>query len=166
MYLRSGSLIFTWRYSLIFLKSPNKITEIVKTVAVGNFCDRIICSGELVTCMFDSLVIQIIHWCLMCHFRKESAEILRRHRNRGRKLLQSKRRSIVVFDEIQDLFELQDSLVIPPCTCDTFEIVMITKNKAEKVVKLSNHGHFVADRLFPERIKKTVYNITDIWMLR
>ena len=71
-----------------------------------------------------------------------------------------------MFDEIQDLFELQDSLVIPPCTCDTFKIVMITKNKAEKVVKLSNHGHFVADRLFPERIKKTVYNITDIWMLR
>ena len=95
-YLRSGSLIFTWRYSLIFLKSPNKITEIVKTVAVGNFCDRIICSGELVTCMFDSLVIQIIHWCLMCHFRKESAEILRRHRHRSRKQLQSKRRSIVV----------------------------------------------------------------------
>lgn len=166
MYLRSGSLIFTWRYSLIFLKSPNKITEIVKTVAVSNFCDRIICSGELVTCMFDSLMIQIIHWCLMRHFRKEPAEILWRHRHRSRKLLQSKRRSIVVFDEIQDLFELQDSLVIPPCTCDTFKIVMITKNKAEKVVKLSNHGHFVADRLFPERIKKTVYNITDIWMLR
>ncbi len=71
-----------------------------------------------------------------------------------------------MFDKIKDLFELQDSLVIPPCTCDAFEIVMITKNKPEKVVKLSNHRHFITDGLFPERVKKTVYSIADIRILR
>ena len=63
--------------SLIFLECSDKVAQVIKTVAVGNFCDRIICSGELVTCMFDSLVIQIIHWSLMCHLGKETTEVFR-----------------------------------------------------------------------------------------
>ena len=71
-----------------------------------------------------------------------------------------------MLDEIQDLLQLQDSFVIAACACDTLQIVMITKNKPEKVVKLSNHRHFITDGLFPERVKKTVYSIADIRILR
>ena len=42
---------------------------------------------------------------------------------------------------------------------------MITKNNAEKVVKLSNYSELVARFSFPKRIKKTVYCIADFYML-
>ena len=67
-----------------------------------------------------------------------------------------------MLNEIQDLFQLQDSLIITPRACNAFQIVMITKNQTEKVVKLSKHRQLISNRLLPESIKKRVYSCTNV----
>ena len=62
---------------LYFLNVRDKIAQVIKTIAVGNLCNRIICSGKLVTGLLDPLMVQIIHRSLMGHFGKEPAKILR-----------------------------------------------------------------------------------------
>lgn len=66
--MNSDPLVFTGSDSLILFKCPDKVAEIVKTVPVGNFCDRIVCSGQLIAGLLDSLMVQVIHRCLMSHF--------------------------------------------------------------------------------------------------
>ena len=74
-------LIFPRSGPLISFEGPDKITQIVESVTVGDICDGIIGGGELVACLFDTLPVQIIHRCLMGHFRKKTAEIFGRHGN-------------------------------------------------------------------------------------
>ena len=66
-----------------------------------------------------------------------------------------------MLDKVKYLFQLQDTLVITPRSGDAFQVVMITKNNTEKVVKLSNNRHFISGRLHPESIKNTVHSVTD-----
>ena len=77
--------VFSGGNALVLLEGTDKITEIIKTVPVGNLRNGIIGGGNLVTCLFDPLMVQVIHRCLVGHFRKKSAEILGRHVHRGRK---------------------------------------------------------------------------------
>lgn len=75
--LELSAFIFSWCSPLIFLKCPDKITQIIKPIPVSNFRNRIIRSSQLKTCLFNPLSVQIIHRCLMSHFREKSAEIFR-----------------------------------------------------------------------------------------
>ena len=108
LYLKQSNLrsfIFSRSDSLIFFKSTDKIAEIIETIPVGNFRNRVIGGWKLVAGLFDSLPVQIIHRRLVCHFRKESAEIFGWHGHRGRKLLKSQRRCIIMFNKFQYLFQ-------------------------------------------------------------
>lgn len=99
----SGPFVLPGRNPLIFFKGADKITQIIKAVPVGDLGNGIVCSGQLVAGLLDPLMVQIFHWCLMRHLRKETAEIFRGHGYRGGKLLQCKGRGIVVFYELQYL---------------------------------------------------------------
>ena len=48
----------------------------------------------------------------MGHFREKSAEIFGGHGNGGRQLLQGERAGIILLDEFQNLFQLQNTLVV------------------------------------------------------
>ena len=73
----SASLIFTGGDPLVLFECADKIAQVIEPVPVCDLCDGVIGGGQLAAGLFDPLVIQIIHWCLMCHFRKEPAEIFR-----------------------------------------------------------------------------------------
>ena len=62
------SFIFARSNPLIFFKSSDKITKIIKTVPVCDLGYGIIGCGKLVTGLFNTLSVQIIHRCLMGHF--------------------------------------------------------------------------------------------------
>ena len=138
-----SSFVFSGGSSLIFLKCPDEITEIIKSVPIGNLSDGIIGGCQLVTGFLDPLPVQIIHWCLMSHLRKEPAEIFGRHGHRGRKLLQSQRVGVILFNKFQHLFQLQNTFVIFAVLCGIVQTVMITKNKTKKVVKLSKYNQLI-----------------------
>ena len=99
-----SSLIFSRSNPFIFFKSPDKIAQIIKSISISNLCDRIIRSSQLITGLFDSLAVQVVHGSLVSHLREKSAEIFRRHGNRGWQLLKSNRVSIVFFNKLQNLF--------------------------------------------------------------
>ena len=84
----SAFFIFSRSGSLVFLKSTDKITQIIKAVAIGNIRYGIVCGGKLVAGLLNALAVQIVHRILVGHFGKKSAEIFWGHGNRGRKLLQ------------------------------------------------------------------------------
>ena len=71
-----------------------------------------------------------------------------------------------MFDKVKYLFQLQDTLVITPRSGNAFQVVMIAKNNTEKVVKLSNNGHFISRWPHPESIKNTVHSGTDFLRCR
>lgn len=75
--------------------------------------------------------------------------------------LQGNRVCIVLFDKFHHLLQLDDTFVITSGFPQTFQVVMITKNQSEKVVKLSKHNQLVSWFLLPERIKR---EFTDLWM--
>lgn len=133
-----SALVFSGSDAFILFKNADKVAQIVEAAVVCDVCDGIVGGGQHQAGLLDPLAVQIIHWCLMRHIRKEPAEIFRRHGDRGRQLLKGDRAGIILLDKIHDLFELKDPLVIPSCFLETFQIVMFTKNKTEKVVKLSN----------------------------
>lgn len=99
-----SSFVFSRGGSLVFLKCTDKITEIIKSISIGDLSDGIVGGCQLVAGFLDPLPVQIIHWCLMRHFRKEPAEVFGRHGHRGRKLLQSQRIGIILFNKFQNLF--------------------------------------------------------------
>lgn len=68
--------IFPGSDPLIFLECPDKIAQIVETISICDLRDRVISGGKLITGLFDPLVIQIIHWSLMCHLGKETTEVI------------------------------------------------------------------------------------------
>ena len=57
-----------------------------------------------------------------------------------------------MLDKVEYLFELQDAFVVAPCSGNAFQVVMLTKNNTEKVVKLSNDCHLISGRMHPESI--------------
>lgn len=70
-------LIFTGGDSFIFLKGPDKVAQIIEAVPVCNLRDRIVGGRELITCLLDPLVVQVIHRCLVCHLREEPTKVFR-----------------------------------------------------------------------------------------
>ena len=83
----SASFIFAGGDPLVLFEGTDKIAQIVETISICDLRDRVISGGKLITGLFDPLVIQVIHWCLMRHLGKEPAEIFGRHGNRSGKLL-------------------------------------------------------------------------------
>ena len=75
----SSSFIFARGDPLVLFKCPDKITQVIKSVPVGDLRDGIIGGSQLAAGLFDPLTVEIIHGSLMGHFRKEAAEILGRH---------------------------------------------------------------------------------------
>ena len=71
-----------------------------------------------------------------------------------------------MLDKVEYLFELQDAFVVAPCSGNAFQVVMLTKNNTEKVVKLSNDCHLISGRMHPESIENTVHNVTDFSVFR
>ena len=153
----SAFFIFSRSGSLVFLKSTDKITQIIKAVAIGNIRYGIVCGGKLVAGLLNALAVQIVHRSLMGHFRKEAAEILGGHGYGIRQLPQGKRRSIVLFNKFHYLLQLQDPLVIPARFGLAVKVVMITKNNTEKVVKLSDYRKLISRLFFIHRLKKRIY---------
>ena len=100
----------------------------------------------------------------MGHLGKEPAEILGRHGDRSGKLLQGNGAGIVLFNKFHDLLQLDNALVISSGFPQAFQVVMITKNQSEKVVKLSKHNQLISWLPLPERIKKRVYRSLDVRM--
>ena len=70
-----SAFIFSGSNALIFLEGSDKVALIIKAVSVCDFRNGIVGGGKLVTSLFNSLAVQIIHRSLMGHFRKKSAEI-------------------------------------------------------------------------------------------
>ena len=68
--------------------------------------------------------------------------------------------------KFQDLFQLENSLIVTSGLACSLQIVMFTKNKTEKVVKLSNHSELVTVRFLPESVKSGVYSLADICLFR
>ena len=158
----SASLIFTGGDPLVLFECADKIAQVIEPVPVCDLCDGVIGGGQLAAGLFDPLAVEIIHRGLVGHLGKEPAEILGRHGDRSGKLLQGNRVCIVLFDKFHHLLQLDDTFVITSGFPQTFQVVMITKNQSEKVVKLSKHNQFVSRFLLPERIKKRVYGALDI----
>lgn len=160
----SAPFIFAGGDPLILFKCADKITQVIKSVPVCDLRDGIIGGGQLAAGLLDPLAVEIIHRSLMGHLGKEAAEILGRHGDGSRKLLQGNGIGIVLLDKFHHLFQLDDTLVITPGFPQTFKVVMITKNQSEKVVKLSKHNQLISRFLLPEGIKKRVYRPLDIRM--
>ena len=78
---QTGSAFFIFSRSgpFVFLKSTDKITQIIKPVAVGNIRYGIVSGGKLVAGLLNALAVQIVHRRLMGHFREKAAEIFGRH---------------------------------------------------------------------------------------
>ena len=68
--------------------------------------------------------------------------------------------------KFQDLFQLENSLIVTSGLECSLQIVMFTKNKTEKVVKLSNHSELITVRFLPESVKSGVYSLADICLFR
>ena len=66
IFVHSG--IFPRCSSFVFPESTDKITQVIKTISVGNICYRVVCCGNFVAGLFDTLPVQIVHWSLVCHF--------------------------------------------------------------------------------------------------
>ena len=73
----SASLIFTRGDPLVLFECADKIAQVIEPVPVCDLCDGVIGGGQLAAGLFDPLVIQIIHWSLMCHLGKETTEVFR-----------------------------------------------------------------------------------------
>ena len=58
------------------------------------------------------------------------------------------------FRELHNLFQLQNSFVIPACFGLAVQIVMITKNNTKKVVKLSDYRKLIPCLFFLHSVKK------------
>ena len=140
----SASLIFTGGDPLVLFECADKIAQVIEPVPVCNLCDGVIGGGQLAAGLFDPLAVEIIHRGLVGHLGKEPAEILGRHGDRSGKLLQGNRAGIVLFNKFHHLLQLDDTLVITSGFPQTFQVVMITKNQSEKVVKLSKYNQLVS----------------------
>ena len=141
----SASLIFTGGDPLVLFECADKIAQVIEPVPVCDLCDGVIGGGQLAAGLFDPLAVEIIHRGLVGHLGKEPAEILGRHGDRSGKLLQGNRVCIVLFDKFHHLLQLDDTFVITSGFPQTFQVVMITKNQSEKVVK--DQKFLVADLL-------------------
>ena len=158
----SASFIFTGGDPLVLFECADKIAQVIEPVPVGDLCDGVIGGGQLAAGLLDPLAVEVIHRGLVRHLGKEPAEILGRHGNRSGKLLQGNGACIVLFDKFHHLLQLDDALVITSGFPQAFQVVMITKNQSEKVVKLSKHNQLVSWLPLPERIKKRVHRSLDI----
>ena len=160
----SASLIFTGGDPLVLFECADKIAQVIEPVPVCDLCDGVIGGGQLAAGLFDPLAVEIIHRGLVGHLGKEPAEILGRHGDRSGKLLQGNRVCIVLFDKFHHLLQLDDTFVITSGFPQTFQVVMITKNQSEKVVKLSKHNQLISRLFLPERIEKRIDGLPDIRM--
>ena len=97
--------------------------------------------------------------------RKEPAEIFGRHGNRSGKLLQGNGAGIVLFNKFYDLLQLDNALVISSGFPQAFQVVMITKNNTEKVVKLSKYSQLISGIFFIHGIKQNRNTVQNLWML-
>lgn len=161
----SASFIFAGGDPLVLFEGTDKVAQIIKAIPVGDLRDGIIGGSQLAAGLFDPLAVEVIHWCLMSHFGKEPAEIFGRHGNRSGKLLQGNGAGIVLFNKFYDLLQLDNALVISSGFPQAFQVVMITKNQSEKVVKLSKYNQLISWLPLPERIKKRVHCSPDIRLL-
>ena len=84
----------------IFFESPDKIAEIVESVAVSDLRNGVVCGGQLIAGFFDPLMIEIFHGRLVRHLRKKTAEVFRRHGNRSGKLLKRQRGGIIMLNKL------------------------------------------------------------------
>ena len=160
-----SAFILPGRDPFIFFEGADKIAQVIEPVAIRNFRDGIGGGGKLVAGLFDPLVIQIIHGGLVGHFGKKTAKVFGRHGYRSRKLFQCQGLGIVVFNEFQNLLQLKDSLVISAGLFHSIQVVMITKNNTEKVVKLSNDIQLITFFLLLHGIENTVENLAGFRIL-
>ena len=157
----SASFIFAGGDPLVLFEGTDKIAQIIKAIPIGNLCDGIIGGSQLAAGLLDSLAVEVIHWCLMRHLGKEPAEIFGRHGNRSGKLLQGNGAGIVLFNKFHDLLQLDNALVISSGFPQAFQVVMITKNQSEKVVKLSKHNQLISGFLCQKESKR---EFTALWI--
>ena len=153
----SASLIFTGGDPLVLFECADKIAQVIEPVPVCDLCDGVIGGGQLAAGLFDPLAVEIIHRGLVGHLGKEPAEILGRHGDRSGKLLQGNRVCLVLIDKFHHLLQLDDTFVITSGFPQTFQVVMITKNQSEKVVKLSDYRKLISRHFFIHRLNKRKY---------
>ncbi len=137
-------MIFSRGDALVFFKGSYKVAEVVKAAVEGHFGDGFLGGCQLVAGVFDPLIIQIIDGRPVRHLIEKAAEIFGRHGSRGGKLFQRDLRGIVVVDVFQHIFQLHDPLVIFSGLGNILQIQMFGKNRAEKMVELSERGQLIA----------------------
>lgn len=157
----SASFIFAGGDPLVLFEGTDKVAQIIKAIPIGNLRDGIIGGSQLAAGLLDPLAVEVIHWCLMRHLGKEPAEIFGRHGNRSGKLLQGNGAGIVLFNKFHDLLQLDNALVISSGFPQAFQVVMITKNQSEKVVKLSKHNQLISGFFCQKESKR---EFTALWI--
>ena len=96
--------ILLWGNAHIFFKNFNKVADVVEAAVESNLRDRRIGRGELLSCTFDPVIIQIVDRCALGDLPEKAAKIFRVHSGKRGERLKRDFLRIVLLDVAQDLF--------------------------------------------------------------
>ena len=95
--------ILFWRDAHVFFEDFNKIADIVETTIESSIRDGHIRRGELLSCAFNAVIIDVIDGSALCYLPEKAAEIFGVHARNGSKRFQCDLLGIVIFNIAQYL---------------------------------------------------------------